>query len=79
MGKETGIGILEALKAASDIMKSITKSEDGQDRANIRLASRKLKQLRRQLSKKGWEDWEVEVYNDLIKSYAKQLKKLMIK
>lgn len=73
------IPLLEALKAASEIMKAVKRSEDSQDRANLKLAFKKLKQLKRQLRKKGWEDWEKDIYNDLVKAYSGQLKKLMNK
>ena len=75
----SNLSLIDALKAASEIMQAVKRSDDGQKRANIRLANRKLKKLKRELKKNGWEDWEKELYDDLVKTYAAQLKKLMQK
>lgn len=74
---KTGFG--EALKSVSEIMFNIKRSEQGQNRADLKLAWKKIKQLKRELKKDGWEDWETTMYDDIVKSYGKQLKKLMTK
>lgn len=69
--------MIEYLKVISEILQLLKKSSSGNIRANVRLASRKLKRLKRQLKKDGFEPWEIKLYEDLVKEYAKQLEKLM--
>lgn len=71
------LGIGDALRAVADIMQLVKSSPEGQERRNLKLAARKLKKLKKQLAKDGWENWEKEMYKDLTKAYAEQLKKLM--
>jgi len=70
------LDFIGALKSVAEIM-NIFKGTNA--RKDLRLARRSLKKLRRQLKKDGWEEWETEVFNDLTKTYIKQLKKLMLK
>ena len=75
--ENSGLGLGDALKAVADIMGLIKSSPEGQERKNLKLAKRKLKQLKKELKKDGYEDWEKDLYSDLVKAYAKQLKALM--
>lgn len=71
------IKIIDYMAAFSEILQLLKTSEGGQIRKNVRLASRKLRKFKKTLKKDGFEPWEKELYEDLIKVYAKQLKKLM--
>lgn len=74
---ENSLDISGALIAVASIMQLVKRSPEGQERKNLKLADKKIKQLRRKLKKDGFEDWEKQLLDDLTKAYAEQLKKLM--